>query len=271
MGKRKSAAKKKAIAEQKAVAKKKVPAEKKTPAQKKTSGRKLSVSKSKLETRKKLAVQPSVQESKKGSPQDRVPPKAQVEVSSTSLKCPAGMILKTTARFPRRSIKRGKIKGKKAIALAVSGKAYCIDAYEYPGRGRRPKTNVTFKGAQSLCMQANKRLCTPSEWRRACIGRRGAKYPYGKKFNPKRCVTEDEEGEERRLTKSGSMKRCKSASGAYDMSGNAAEWTEGQRVYGGYYASDEDDSSCQAGGRRNASSKRSYIGFRCCTDFTAVK
>ena len=44
--------------------------------------------------------------------------------------------------------------------------------------------------------------------------------------------------------KSGSMKKCKSASGLYDMSGNVSEWTEGQRVFGGYYASDEDDAKC---------------------------
>ena len=267
-------------AERRAVAAEKRDADRKAAAEKRAAERRAAAAKrlqdkreaeAKERERKRLAAEQEAREKKENAPQNRVPPKAQVAVSATSLKCPAGMILKTTARFPRRSIRRGTIKGKKAIALAVSGKAYCIDAYEYPGRNRRPKTNVTFKGAQSLCNQANKRLCTPSEWRRACVGRRGSKYPYGKRFNPKKCVTEDAEGEERRLVKSGSMKQCKSASGAYDMSGNAAEWTEGQRVYGGYFASDEDDSSCNAGGRRNASSKRGYIGFRCCADFTSVK
>ena len=177
------------------------------------------------------------------------------------------MILKRTARFPRGSVRRGKIKGKKAIALARKGKAYCIDAYEYPGRGQKPKVNVTFKGAQSLCSQANKRLCTGNEWTRTCKGSRGAAYPYGKKFNPNKCITEDKEGEERKLSRSGSMRTCKSASGAYDMSGNASEWTADQRVRGGYYASYDDEATCRAGGRRAPSTKRSYIGFRCCLDF----
>ena len=179
----------------------------------------------------------------------------------------AGMILKTTARFPRGSIRRGKIKGKKAIKMAKAGKAYCIDAYEYPGRGQSPKVNVTFNGAKSLCEQANKRLCSGREWVRACKGRRGAQYPYGKQFNPSKCITEDKEGEERKRSKSGSMRSCKSASGAYDMSGNVAEWTSDQRVRGGYYASYDDEATCSSGGRRSPSSKRGYIGFRCCMDF----
>ena len=106
-----------------------------------------------------------------------MPKKAEVADSTKELRCPAGMILKRTARFPRGSVRRGRIKGKKAIAMAKQGKAYCIDAYEYPGRGQRPKVNVTFKGAQSLCAQANKRLCTGREWTRACKGSKAQTTP----------------------------------------------------------------------------------------------
>jgi serine/threonine protein kinase len=223
--------------------------------------------KEKAEREKRIAASNLKTKSAKKKENLVVPKKAQIDDEAKVLKCPAGMILKRTARFPRGSIRRGKIKGKKAIALARSGKVYCIDAYEYPGRGQKPKVNVTFNGAKSLCEQANKRLCSGSEWVRACKGKRGAKYPYGKRFNPSKCVTEDKEGEERRRSTSGSMRSCKSASGAYDMSGNIAEWTSDQRVRGGYYASYDDEATCSSGGRRSPSSKRGYIGLRCCMDF----
>ncbi len=196
-----------------------------------------------------------------------VPKKVEKQDDTTVLSCPGGMILKRTARFPRGSVRRGKIKGKRAIALAKSGKAYCIDAYEYPGRGQKPKVNITFNGAKSLCEQAGKRLCSGNEWVRACKGRGNAIYPYGKKFNASKCITVDKEDEERKRGASGSMRSCKSASGAYDMSGNVAEWTSDQRVRGGYYASYDDEATCNSGGRRAPSSKRAYIGFRCCMDF----
>ena len=196
-----------------------------------------------------------------------VPEKVQKQDDAKVLSCPGGMILKRTARFPRGSVRRGKIKGKRAIQLARNGKAYCIDAYEYPGRGQKPKVNITFNGAKSLCEQAGKRLCSGNEWVRACKGRGNASYPYGKRFNANKCITVDKEDEERRRSASGSMRSCKSASGAYDMSGNVAEWTSDQRVRGGYYASYDDEATCKSGGRRAPSSKRGYIGFRCCMDF----
>ena len=163
---------------------------------------------------------------------------------------------------------RGKIKGRRAVALAKKGKAFCIDAFEYPGRGQRPKVNVTFAGAQALCSQVNKRLCTDREWIRACKGKRGSVFPYGgKRFNARRCNTEDADGEERRISPAGKFKLCRSPGGAYDMSGNVAEWTANKTVRGGYYASADEDAACNGGGRRAPGSKRLYIGFRCCADF----
>jgi len=187
---------------------------------------------------------------------------------NNSVECPKGMILKTTARFPRNSIKRGgKIKGSKAIALAKAGKAFCIDAYEYPGRGSRPKVNVNFEGARALCAQANKRLCTSAEWSIACQGKRRSVFPYGKNFDPNKCNTEDADGEERRIRPAGSFRKCRSSGGVYDMSGNVAEWTSDKQVKGGYYASYEDEATCNSGGRLSPISRRTFIGFRCCSDF----
>lgn len=185
-----------------------------------------------------------------------------------ALSCPAGMRLLTRG-LPRGAVKKGKIHGADAIALAREGKAYCIDAHEFPGAGRPPRTSVTFEAARGACEVAGKRLCTDAEWRRACAGRRGAAYPYGGAFDAGRCNTEDADGEERAVSASGSFKRCRSASGAYDMSGNVAEWTADQTVRGGDFASADDDASCGAGGKRSPSSARPSIGFRCCADFSA--
>lgn len=183
-----------------------------------------------------------------------------------TLKCPAGQIMIRTARFPKGTVKKGRITGA-GVALAKSGKAYCIDAYEYPGRGRRPRTSVTHTAAAGACKAAGKRLCTDREWLRACVGRGGASYPYGRTFDGNKCNTEDAEGDERSLAAAGSFRRCRSAVGAFDMSGNAAEWTADQTVRGGNYASADEDAACRAGGRRSAGSARASIGFRCCSDF----
>ena len=173
-----------------------------------------------------------------------------------------------TRALPRGSVTRGTIRGDEAITLARQGQAFCIDAHEYPGAGRPPKTGVNFEAARNLCRQTGKRLCTDTEWRRACAGDRGAPFPYGPTFDAARCNTEDAEGEERALAASGTFKRCASPAGAYDMSGNVAEWTADQTVRGGDFASADDDATCAAGGKRAPSSARATIGFRCCTDFT---
>jgi len=184
-----------------------------------------------------------------------------------SLRCPSGMRLIKRARFPRNSVRRDKIKGAEAVALARAGKAYCIDVYEYPGKGRIPRSQVNFASASGLCSAQNKRLCSGDEWKRACRGAGGAAYPYGKSFNGGRCNTEDGDGEERSVTKTGRFRGCKSRWAVYDMSGNVAEWTSDKAVRGGDYASGDEDVACSAGGRRAPGNSRPNIGFRCCFDF----
>ena len=176
--------------------------------------------------------------------------------------CPSGTLLVATGNFPKGSVKGRDVIGAEAVAMARSGQAYCIDAHEYPGNGRTPKVNVTFDGAAGLCKAAGKRLCADSEWQRAC----GGGFPYGKSFDAGRCNTEDADGEARSLSEAGRFPRCRSAFGAYDMSGNAAEWTSDQTVRGGDYTSADDDAACGAGGKRAAGSARPSIGFRCCAD-----
>jgi serine/threonine protein kinase len=195
------------------------------------------------------------------------PPPSKPPVAATNEKtsCPAGTILVTTAAFPKGSVKGRDVSGAEAVALARAGKAYCIDAHEYPGGGRAPKTSVTFDAAAGLCKASGKRLCSDAEWQRSCRGG-GGDFPYGKEFDAGRCNTEDADGEARSVAEGGKFARCRSAVGAYDMSGNVAEWTSDQTVRGGDYTSADEDAACSAGGKRSAGSARPSIGFRCCAD-----
>ena len=58
-----------------------------------------------------------------------------------------------------------------------------------------------------------------------CRGKGGASYPYGQAYDAARCNTKGT------LAASGAFASCRSAVGAYDMSGNVAEWvsTGGQK------------------------------------------
>ena len=145
--------------------------------------------------------------------------------------------------------------------ISVGGEYACIDTYQYPGRGHRPETDVSWFDARRLCDQRDKRLCTMQEWQAAC----GSGYPYGASFNPERCNTADADGFPRQVTETGSFPECRSHVGAYDMSGNVHEWTEEQRVVGGAYDSDAATSSCDYSSAMAAGSSRDNVGFRCCT------
>ena len=189
------------------------------------------------------------------------PPKS----TNEKVSCASGMILIPTGPFPKGSIKGRDVLGAEAVAMARDGKAYCIDGYEYPGAGASPKTQVTFDAAGALCKASGKRLCADTEWQRACRGG-GGDFPYGKTFDAARCNTEDADGEARSLAAAGKFSKCRSASGAVDMSGNVAEWTGEQTVRGGDFTSADEDAQCSAGGRRSAGSTTPRIGFRCCAD-----
>lgn len=154
-------------------------------------------------------------------------------------------------------------KCKPGMLLVKSKKGnYCIDAYEYPARGAKPKTNVSWFKAKQLCNAKGKRLCELSEWRRAC----GSKYPYGRKWDPDKCNTVDEDEFERSLSAAGSFSGCRSWTGARDMTGNAHEWVAEQRIAGGGFDSGQDVASCRYSSPKAPGSGSSNIGFRCCAN-----
>ena len=152
------------------------------------------------------------------------------------------------------------IAGRKVIVR----RSWCIDRYEYPGKGRVPRTNVTWFEASRLCAKAGKRLCSKEEWTFACGA--GAKYPYGGQYDPKRCNTAGPGGDSRPLALAGSHRRCRSPYGLYDMSGNASEWTAEGTVNGGNSHKDGETATCYRAPRRAKTSTDPFVGFRCCAD-----
>lgn len=136
--------------------------------------------------------------------------------------------------------------------IKAGGDEYCIDRFEAPGRGKKPKT-ISLSGARQACKMRGLRLCRAKEWMRACAGR----FPYGRDYNKDSCNTERST-----LVPSGSLKTCKSRWGVYDLSGNVSEWVEdGSAMGGDFSATRQGYVSCMA--RAKGSSK---TGYRCCGD-----
>ncbi len=147
-----------------------------------------------------------------------------------------------------------------------SGRA-CIDLYEYPGRGQLPRVNVTFAQAETLCAARHERLCEAAEWENGCRGDNGASYPWGQSFDNRHCNVVTASGAANKLAASGSRATCRSASGAYDMSGNAAEWViaRGAPAHkGGSVGSPAGESRCSHTERVDATATSGEVGFRCC-------
>jgi formylglycine-generating enzyme required for sulfatase activity len=115
--------------------------------------------------------------------------------------------------------------------------------------GVRPQAYISRIEAESACTNAGKRLCSVSEWYRACRGENDTTYPYGGTFVAGHCNVgrphllsilhgsdpkawkydehfNDPELDQRPgfLAKTGQFSQCVSTVGAYDLVGNLHEW-----------------------------------------------
>jgi formylglycine-generating enzyme required for sulfatase activity len=182
--------------------------------------------------------------------------------------CPEGMRAIAGGPFRMGTAADDPMRGFDEKALStVPVSPYCIDVFEYPNkRGAAPMASVTHQDAARLCESQGKRLCSESEWEKACKGPGGAKWPYGATFDAAACNTEDDAGDSRSLASAGKFGKCKSAYGISDLSGNVAEWTQEKFIKGGSFASGDYAVRCSA--RKNGTSfaKSSEVGFRCCAD-----
>ena len=145
--------------------------------------------------------------------------------------------------------------------------SFCIDVHEFPNkRGVAPMVAIAWADAKRQCESLNKRLCSESEWEKACKGPGGARWPYGNAFDANVCNTEDDTGETRSISGAGRFGKCRSGYGIVDLSGNAAEWTAEKMIKGGSYASSDYAVRCSARKNGGAFAKSSEVGFRCCSE-----
>jgi formylglycine-generating enzyme len=173
----------------------------------------------------------------------------------------------------------------------------CVDRYEYPNTpGVKPAAMVSWNEAKATCEAQNKRLCTNREWTLACEGSDHLPYPYGFKrdasacnidrpyrdvdfealYDPERSAQEFDRLDQR--VASGSLERCTSPYGVFDMTGNVDEWVVNEPSFlaehpsahasglkGGYWGPVRD--RCRATTIAHSEGFRFYqIGFRCCSD-----
>jgi len=138
--------------------------------------------------------------------------------------------------------------------LDPSTVAFCIDAYEFPGKGQKPKGGVSAAAARRSCKDAGKRLCEISEWKMAC----GEAYSYGEAYKAGVCNVGTG-----RMRPAGEMPGCKTADGVFDMVGNMSEWADDGFAHGG-------DAGGGSGTTCGSKSKRfmpsATNGFRCCAN-----
>jgi len=140
--------------------------------------------------------------------------------------------------------------GKASDSAKPADLGFCMDAYEFPGQGERPKTGVNAGTASSLCRKAGKRLCTGREFLKACGDA---------SFEPGVCNTSGS------LQPSGSFPSCRTPQGIHDLIGNAGEWTADGQIRGGD-AARGGNGTCGYATRRFT--PKPTDGFRCCADPT---
>jgi hypothetical protein len=107
--------------------------------------------------------------------------------------------------------------------------------------GRLPWAVVTKEEAQAACGRAGARLCTSTEWMKACRGQSNTLYPYGAAFSASACNGYAYSASPAVLP-TDQPATCVSDWGSagtiFDMSGNVKEWTSvttGYEIRGGAY------------------------------------
>lgn len=149
------------------------------------------------------------------------------------------------------------------VLLDRDGRRYCVDTHEAPGEGRMPEAGLGLAHAEASCRSRGRRLCTADEWEAACRGDSEASWPYGSAFQRDRCNVG---GTAEDIAVAGSFPACRSAAGAFDMSGNVAEWVADGAVRGGS-VSDGGDGRCSRDRRAPRGDRGATdIGYRCCAD-----
>jgi hypothetical protein len=157
-----------------------------------------------------------------------------------------------------------------------------------------PQGYINGVQAGAACAVAGKRLCTDTEWLRACQGASGSTYPYGSTRENGRCndartchpaVQYFESSDQSvfgmighacldqlpdGLTRTGAHEGCATADGVMDMMGNLHEWTADPAgtFRGGFFVDTRiNGEGCLYRTTAHDTSHWDYsTGFRCCAD-----
>lgn len=160
--------------------------------------------------------------------------------------------------------------------------------------GAIPQGYITGDQAAAACAEAGKRLCTDTEWLRACRGSADNVYPYGdvrqdgvcndararhpavERFMSNEpwvfsmlgdaCINQLPDS----LARTGDQPGCVTSDGAFDMMGNLHEWTSDPTgtFRGGYYVDTvRNGNGCLYRTTAHDTAHSDYsTGFRCCSD-----
>jgi hypothetical protein len=189
------------------------------------------------------------------------------------------------------------------VEVLADGSVVEWSPYHHPGsrrvralsrEGAVPQGYIDGVRAAAACAEAGKRLCTDTEWLRACQGSAGSLYPYGSTRRTGVCNDHRDRhpAVERfgtsadwiwsrlgdacinqlpmSLAPTGSFTGCESEPGAMDMMGNLHEWTSDPAgtFRGGFYVDTViNGEGCLYRTTAHDSGHWDYsTGFRCCAD-----
>ena len=188
-----------------------------------------------------------------------------------------------------------------ASLVKVSGGSW--SPYDNPGstevravsvQGAVPQGYINGVQAADACANAGKRLCSNTEWKRACGGPDGTTYPYGDTREPGVCNDHREQHPAVQyfgttdseiyshidnaclnqlpisLDPAGTRAGCVTVEGALDMMGNLHEWTDDPAgtFRGGFYVDTVlNGNGCNYATTAHDTGHWDYsTGFRCCAD-----
>jgi sulfatase modifying factor 1 len=185
------------------------------------------------------------------------------------------------------------------VEIQVDGSETAFSAHEAPNGhnvravsrpGVTPQAHISMVEAKRACVASGKRLCHAQEWKSACKGPEGTRYPYGQSREENVCVDTNRtspmavlhHGEhdsatmndpeanqlENTVEPTGTAAACTNGYGVYDMVGNVHEWADDGAFHGGYYLDTKlNGPGCDYVTTAHAKSYYDYsTGFRCCAD-----
>jgi len=208
--------------------------------------------------------------------------------------CPAGMARVTTFCVDRFEASLVEIVGSatKPWSPYLNPAGHTVRAMSL--RSAVPQAYVSQVDASAACASAGKRLCSDTEWLRACQGPTSTTYPYGNTRQPgvcndarsvhpavelygttaswifshldSPCLNQEANG----LARTGAHTGCATTEGALDMMGNLHEWTADPAgtFRGGYYVDTVlNGNGCLYVTTAHDATYWDYsTGFRCCAD-----